>query len=148
MSDTEDENSFLGPDVELDALFTRTIQKDNEKSSIQARLQMLFGYRGKAVQVDVIHQLMYELNDVIFVAKTGFGKSLIFQAAPLMRDGVPQTCLIIMPLRAIQEQQHSTLSSIQGANPFVLNGDNNDNHTRRDIARGRYTHSTYHIPYA
>jgi len=48
--------------------------------------------------------LMFRRIDVIVIAKTGFGKSLIFQSAPFLTgDGrEPGISLIIMPLKAIQ----------------------------------------------
>jgi superfamily II DNA helicase RecQ len=145
ISDSESESLYLDSDEdEVTATLVHAVRREEDKTEnkahIRARLQELFGYEGKSVQVDVIHHLIYEKQDIILVAKTGFGKSLIFQAAPLIYRNTQRICLVIMPLKAIEEQQCTKLSSVEGAHPFVLNGDNNTMANRKAIASGIYTH--------
>ena len=45
-------------------------------------------------QIRSLYYLCEDRRDVILVARTGFGKSVIFQLAPLLRPGI---CLIISP---------------------------------------------------
>jgi superfamily II DNA helicase RecQ len=137
MSDSEDEDIYSTGE---NAVVCDLIRQTGEMDHIKTKLQSLFGYTGKDIQVSVVRQLVYDRKDVILVAKTGFGKSLIFQAAPLILEGIHQICLIVMPLKAIQEEQHAILSTVPGAYPIVLNGENNSKETRIDVASGKYTH--------
>ena len=98
-----------------------------------------YGFEPKVEQVDALEELLIEKRDVILIARTGFGKSIIFQAAPLMHD-TPRIALIIMPLKALQNQQCQKLNRIDGCTPFVLNGDTNRQANLQAIAGGYYTH--------
>lgn len=106
---------------------------------IRTRTQQLFQINVKSRQLQAIHHLLFQRVDLILIAKTGFGKSILFQAAPLIAD-IPRICLILMPLRALQDEQCEKLRSVSSANPIVLNGDNNNRVTRRKIGEGLYTH--------
>lgn len=72
-----------------------------------------FGVVAKAEQVDAIKALVFEQQDVILVARTGFGKSIVFQATPLMFLPA-KVALIIMPLKALEEEQGAKLQLISG----------------------------------
>jgi hypothetical protein len=50
-------------------------------------------------QLDALEKLLEHKTDVMLVAKTSFGKSLIFQLAPLLMPGPgePGIALILMP---------------------------------------------------
>lgn len=49
-------------------------------------------------------QTLYQKQDVILIARTGFDKSLIFQSLPLLqKDGI---ALLIYPLSALEQDQH------------------------------------------
>ena len=76
---------------------------------------------------------------MILIAKTGFGKSIIFQAAPLMFDPA-RIAIIIMPLKALENEQCRKLSKIKGCRSFVLNGDSNTKTHLRMISEGNFTH--------
>jgi ATP-dependent helicase YprA (DUF1998 family) len=93
-----------------------------------------------AARVTIRH-LLYDKRDLILIAKTGFGKSIIFQALPLIEEESKQASLIIMPLNLLQEEQAEKLKTIPGAKPFILNGDTNTRKNRHEIGAGAYTHS-------
>jgi ATP-dependent helicase YprA (DUF1998 family) len=126
-SDSDGDDAFGGGAIEQTAL-------------IRHRVHELFGFEPKNKQVDAIRHLLYEKRDLILIAKTGFGKSIIFQALPLIQEESKQASLIIMPLNLLQEEQAEKLKTIAGANPFVLNGDTNTRKNRREIGAGAYTH--------
>ena len=86
---------------------------------------------------------MYDKRDQILIAKTGFGKSIIFQALPLIEEESKQASLTIMPLNLLQEEQAEKLRTIAGAKPFVLNGDTNTIKNRHEIDAGAYTHGKH-----
>jgi superfamily II DNA helicase RecQ len=93
-------------------------------------------------QIRSLYYLCEDGHDVILIAKTGFGKSVIFQLAPLLRPGI---CLIISPLNALSSGQLESLDALQeaGAKGLVVNQDNNNQETRRQAASGGFTHGIH-----
>ncbi|OXV05476.1 hypothetical protein Egran_06756 [Elaphomyces granulatus] len=90
-------------------------------------------------QIKSLYYLCEDRHDVILLARTGFGKSLIFQLAPLLRPGI---CLIISPLNALSSGQLESLDTFKeaGAKGLVIDGDSNNQETRRQAASGEFTH--------
>ena len=60
-------------------------------------------------QVEAIWTLYYEKQDLILIAKTGFGKSLIFQLLPFM-TGSSGIGLILMTLKLLQAEQSDMMN--------------------------------------
>jgi hypothetical protein len=92
-----------------------------------------------------LYHLCEDCRDVILTAKTGFGKSIIFQLAPLLRSGI---CLIISPLNALSGGQLESLNELEevGAKGVVINHEHNTEETRRQAASGKFTHGINPIP--
>ena len=116
-----------------DAIQALTLEK------IESVFDRYFGFRLKRAQVDALHHLLCDRMDLILIAKTGFGKSILFQAAPLMFSPC-KSVLIIMPLIALEEEQCEKFTLIDNCRPIVLNGDNNNLSTLTAIRHSRYTH--------
>ena len=99
-------------------------------------------------QVSALDHLVKQKQDVILIAKTSFGKSLIFQYAPLLfkKNEQPGIALILMPLTLLQEEQaektRARLGAF-GARCIVLNAVTDSANSRRAIAQGGYTHGKY-----
>ena len=55
------------------------------------------------------------------IARTGFGKSIVFEAASLMFSLI-KSALIIISLNAFGEEQCKKLEAVTGCKPFVLCG--------------------------
>lgn len=121
-----------------------TYKEKMEYQLIKRRAKELFHIDLKDIQLQAIHYVLFQRSDLILIAKTGFGKSIIFQAASLIEE---QTgiCLILMPLKALQDEQCEKLKHISSANPFVLNGDSNNQFNRKAIREGQYTHSMIYV---
>lgn len=51
-----------------------------------------------------MRSLVIDQMDLILIAPTGWGKSAVFQAVPVLRRGV---CLLIMPSNLLEEDQVS-----------------------------------------
>ena len=115
-----------------------------EHQLIEKRVKELFHIDLKIIQLQAIHHVLFQRSDLILIAKTGFGKSIIFQATPLIEEQAG-ICLILMPLKALQDEQCEKLKHISSADPFVLNGDNNNKFNRKAIREGRYTHSMKYV---
>jgi superfamily II DNA helicase RecQ len=97
-------------------------------------------------QLDALEKLVEHKTDVMLVAKTSFGKSLIFQLAPLLMPDPeePRIALILMPLTRLQQNQAENVikrGAHLGAKCIVLDQESNDLKNRRLIAEGKYTHS-------
>ena len=54
------------------------------RENIARIIKESFGVDAKDQQVDILQTLMDKQGDVILIARTGFGKSIPFQAAPLL----------------------------------------------------------------
>jgi superfamily II DNA helicase RecQ len=106
--------------------------------SVSEQLRRIFGFEPSQDQLRAISWLIFEKRDLILIARTGFGKSLVFQAVALLRGGVT---LIITPLLAIEEEQVADLKKLGGFTPVALNGLTNTPKLLRDIQNGLYSHS-------
>jgi superfamily II DNA helicase RecQ len=112
-------------------------------ASIADYLQQVFGHTPRPEQLEAIRSLVIDQKDLILIAKTGFGKSLVFNSVPFLQGGV---ALIIMPLNAIEEGQTAALLKVTDrakCSPIILNGDSNTSKLRDNIQRGCYSHGLY-----
>jgi ATP-dependent helicase YprA (DUF1998 family) len=96
-------------------------------------------------QTYALYNLCVNRKDTILIAKTGYGKSIIFQLASLLVGGA---VLIISPLKALSDDQKTNLAGVPGANPLVIDGDNNNAANRQVAVKGDITHCEYHILYS
>ena len=110
----------------------------NSHQCIRDRLHQVFGIHGKDKQVEVLYRLMVEKKDTVLLAKTGFGKSILFQA-PSMLSCDDTVTIILLLLLALQAEQQEKLQSL-GGRPFVLNGETNSKANRETIRLGQYIH--------
>ena len=92
------------------------------RQDVELRIKELWGYPRKSVQVDTILEVGCSQRSVIFVAKTGIGKSLIFETIPLLNPHHPGIALIVMPLKHIQQQQLEKVNRLPGARAVDYGG--------------------------
>jgi len=52
------------------------------------------------MQLEAIVALARDKKDLILIAKTSFGKSMIFQSLPVLTGGI---CLLLYPLNLLEE---------------------------------------------
>ena len=140
MTDSSD-NDFS--EFELDDI-VETNQPIEDKCIIDKHIISVvnkrFEFNPKDKQIDAIRTLVNEKRDTLFIARTGYGKSIVFQATPLMYPET-KTALIIMPLKLLEEEQCDKLSRGKDCKPFVLNGDTNNPVNIKLIRQGTFTHS-------
>ena len=74
-------------------------------------LQRVFGYEPRKEQLEAIKSLTIDQEDLILIARTNFGKSMVFQSVPILRGGI---CLMIMPLNLLEMDQASSLEPCPG----------------------------------
>jgi superfamily II DNA helicase RecQ len=111
-----------------------------QKGIIRAGLQRhLYPFEPRQKQVDAIWHLVFKKEDLLLAAKTSFGKSVIFQAAPLFcRGGIG---LIIIPLDRIGQEQCIKIQRLPGARSVFINGRTDKTDAlAQEIEMGAYTH--------
>jgi superfamily II DNA helicase RecQ len=70
-------------------------------------VKLLYDFEARPEQIDCILWILYEKKDLILVAKTSFGKSLIMQTLPCL---VPRSIiLIVLPLLALGFEQEEKI---------------------------------------
>ena len=75
----------------------------------------------------------------MLLAKTGFGKSLIFQLI-LFLTSVPGVVLTFMPLKLLQAEQNKKINGLLVEKNIIFNGENNTNSMLTKIANEEYSH--------
>ncbi|KAJ6041554.1 P-loop containing nucleoside triphosphate hydrolase protein [Penicillium canescens] len=101
-------------------------------------LHRLHGFQPRPDQVEAIKTLAIDQRDLILIARTGWGKSMIFQSVPALRTG--GIALLIMPLNLLEEDQAASIKKISGCVPCILNSKSNNAHVRQRIMNGEFTH--------
>ena len=73
----------------------------------------------KPDQVESIRRIIYQLGDLILLAKTGYGKSLVLQAVSVIRSSF--ITIQICPLNKLGEEQLGVIKGFPFANPYHIN---------------------------
>lgn len=95
---------------------------------------VIFGFTLQEAQVDAVWTLFYEQRDLLLLAKTGFGKSLILQLLPFMFEPTG-IVIIFMPLKLLQAEQNSLINQIASGKAIALTRENNQKAVQQSIAR-------------
>ena len=125
-------------DKEEQALEGEDLQA-RQRSRCKELGRLVFGFTLHDAQANAIYTLFHEKIDLLLLAKTGFGKSLIFQLFPFM-TATPGVVLILMPLKLLQAEQSELINQIPQGKGTVLNGENNTRNVLAGIANRGYTH--------
>ena len=104
-----------------------------------AMKRLLGGHEPHKQQVQVLHQLVYQIGDTMLIAKTGFGKSIIFHAFSVLTGLVT---IQLIPLSKLGEEQASLIHRLPGTNPCLVTAETKFQNPGmlNDIQRGNYTH--------
>jgi len=87
-----------------------------DNAQLMSRIEGVIGFRPRTGQVEAIHRLIVDQKDLILIAPTGWGKSIVFQAVPALRGGI---CIMIMPLTLLEEDQVSYLLLIAASTAYL-----------------------------
>ncbi|XP_071123777.1 putative ATP-dependent DNA helicase Q1 [Mytilus edulis] len=72
----------------------------------------------KPKQIEVLDEIRKGTLETVAILPTGYGKSLIYQLAPLILDG---TVIVFSPLSVIQEEQVKQLKNSEALKCCILN---------------------------
>jgi hypothetical protein len=99
----------------------------------------LDGRAPRAQQIRALRRLVYGIGDTLLVAKTGFGKSIIFHAFSVLTDYIT---LQIIPISKLGQEQLDAIRRYPGAKPCLLTADTKKANPRllSEIRRGEFTH--------
>jgi len=78
-----------------------------DPTSLPEMLENLFGFPPHKDQIEAIKALAINKKDLILIARTGWGKSMIFQSIPVLQGGI---CIMLMPLNLLEDEQVSILA--------------------------------------
>ena len=76
--------------------------RNPDPKSLASTLANLLEFPPCNGQIEAIRSLAVDQQDLILIAPTGWGKSIVFQAILALRGGI---CLMIMPLNLLEEGQ-------------------------------------------
>jgi superfamily II DNA helicase RecQ len=114
--------------------------REDQDTAIDNAIRKLYPYSPREGQRYALRKLIYNRNDLILIAKTSFGKSMILQSVSILLNKSITT--VILPLNQIGEEQAEYIRAI-GGTPCFLNSD-----TMREggsglldqVKAGRYSH--------
>lgn len=72
--------------------------RSRDPGSLPVTLPSLLGFPPRDGQIKAIYIPAIDQVDLVLIAPTGWGKSVVFQAVPALQGGI---CLIIMPLNLV-----------------------------------------------
>ena len=84
--------------------------------------------------------MLHSKQNLIIIAKTKFGKNLLYQVTSFFFS-VRMCILIIMSLLTLKKEQCEKMTNIKDCKLIVLNDDNNNKKTRINIEEEDYTHN-------
>ena len=84
---------------------------------LTSTFKTMLGFQPREGQVEAIRSLVAEKADLILIAPTGWGKSVVFQTVPVLCSGI---CLMIMPLNLLEEEQVSEIGDNQEINTSII----------------------------
>jgi superfamily II DNA helicase RecQ len=109
----------------------------DQNKTIDEAIQLLYPYAPREGQRNALRQLIYERKDLILIAKTSFGKSMILQAVSILTR--KSTTVVVLPLDQIGQEQAEYITRI-GGKPCFLNTDTISEKVLTDVRDGKYTH--------
>jgi RAD3-like DEAD/DEAH box helicase/helicase-like protein len=101
----------------LDRLDVATEQAD-QTALIAEAIRTMYPYEGRGMQIESIRALIFDRRDVILIAKTSFGKSMIPQSVSALKRHT--MTIMIIPLTELGKEQLQKIQSLPGCRPVLL----------------------------
>lgn len=112
-------------------------EEPEQMDDIDKAIRLLYPYSPRPGQREALHHLIFKGEDLILIAKTAFGKSMILQAASILRQ--KSLTVIIVPLDQIGADQAAVIKRI-GGEPLFLNAKTINGKELEKLQKGVYTH--------
>jgi superfamily II DNA or RNA helicase len=111
----------------------------HQSAVLAASLHRLFAVEPREVQLRVVRRLVYSVGDTLLIARTGFGKSLTFQAYCALTDKI---AIQLVPLSKLGHQQAVRMARIAGARVCLITAETleQDHRLLMDVERCKYNH--------
>ena len=106
-------------------------------NAIDDAIATLYPHKPKSGQQEALHYLVYLRKDLILIAGTGFGKSMVLQAVSLLLQR--SITLVILPLNQIGNEQFEFIREIGGI-PCFVNGETISPKLLNEVQQGCFTH--------
>ena len=121
------------------SIITRAIAGDTnaQMNAIDDAIATLYPHKPKPGQQEALHYLVYLRKDLILIAGTGFGKSMVLQAVSLLLQR--SITLVILPLNQIGNEQFEFIREIGGI-PCFVNGETISAKLLNEVQQGCFTH--------
>ena len=130
------------PSTGTSLISDNTKLEDMTLDQIAIRIFEISGLNGREKQIEAIHAVACLKESLILIARTSFGKSLVFNMLPLLHPRNTGIVLVVVPLKLIAEQQYEKVNKFPRARSFVYDKDHKSKLDRQRIAAGVYTHGT------
>lgn len=111
--------------------------ENTQSQAIINAIRRLYSYEPYDGQRECLHYLIYQRTDLILIAKTSFGKSMMLQAVSVLIG--KSITLVILPLQQTVVEQTQYIERI-GGRPCFLNAETITNERLEAIKRGEFTH--------
>ena len=128
--------------TEISSISDNTKLEDMTLNQIATRIFEVSGLNGRKEQIEAIHAVACLKESLILIARTSFGKSLVFNMLPLLHPRNTGIVLVVVPLKLIAEQQYEKVNKFPRALSFVYDKNHKSRLDRQRIAAGEYTHGT------
>jgi superfamily II DNA helicase RecQ len=115
----------------------QTRGETDQNAAIIAAIEELYNFPPRDGQREALRQLIFLRKDMILIAKTSFGKSMILQAVSLLIEKT--ITLLLLPLNQIGIEQAEYITSL-GGRPCFLNTDTITAELLGEVKAGKYTH--------
>jgi hypothetical protein len=101
----------------LDRLDVATEQAD-QTALIAEAIRTMYPYERRTMQIESIRALIFDRRDVILIAKTSFGKSMIPQSVSALKRNT--MTIMIIPLTELGKEQLRKIQSLPECRPVLL----------------------------
>ncbi|EEH06948.1 ATP-dependent DNA helicase [Histoplasma capsulatum G186AR] len=90
-------------------------------------------------QVRMLRRMIYGYGDTLFIARTGYGKSLILQSYTILTGKIT---IQLIPLNKLGDQQTDDIAQFPSTNPCLISASNlqGEEHLLKRIQQCEYTH--------
>ncbi|KAJ5111478.1 hypothetical protein N7532_002013 [Penicillium argentinense] len=112
-------------------------EEKEQHAAIIAAIKKLYTFPPWNGQREALHHLVFLRKDMILIAKTSFGKSMLLQAVSLLLEKA--ITLIVLPLNQIGIEQTEYIRSL-GGRPCFLNADTTSAELLDEVKVAKYTH--------